>query len=1273
MCGIVCFLGHTRGPVKVLEALHLLEYRAPDSSGVAMLAGTAGELRVRRCVGSPSHLVAALAADPLFPVSEAKPDEVARLLSRQVIDVNATDLRDCSHAAGWTVDDLYRRDGLSIGIGDRGTQSPPPSPEHAEGLSAAMRRALDATKLLDGPLPDFDTDPARHAFRLLAAHVASRAAWDKACRAELDDALFQKVPAGAYTDWQAAWDEEMAVNVPGHAFAAAARYFQRAFPGLAEHLRPDDWGRVGGLTAGAMAQVVVGHGRWAMVGAVTRDNAHPLVDRSRFRAVAENGSHHVPLMLGLRAEQAAWWHARGVPQEEAAHRSDNTTEVVVYEWERAWHQLSDLELSAAEQGFRRRLEAHAINNPEEQALRIALRRMTVGNAHACAFYSRYRPGVLYVSSHRKPVAIAVRRGGDAEAIDSEIMVASDVNAALMLWAGSEVDAAALRPALRQARASNCSGVTLAPEQFEADLVFLDANLHGGTELLACIALRVEDGRIRPDIRVTRYDGEPVAVGKPPGRPLRLDPAMVGRGRHPTYTEHHIAEIPSVLDRLIDAYVADGRVDLMGHVSGNRLRSPGLNTGELRQRYGPQLRRLRRLWLVGEGSSWRDALAAAPLFRTLLPVAVSVVRPVELLNLGGSVDPDHDLAVEVSWSGTTDSLLKVDGWLADLGVLRLGITGRPQSDLARRTLSSAGALDVRTGVEVSVATVKGYHAILTTLDLLALQLADVIGPPGGAVSDGVAHLARELTAEVTTTIPHHVAALVADAERRRLIRTVARRFAQFNKVAVVGASPVDAEGELKIEELAQIVAVALPFDAESVHPMIQRTAAVHHDRERILFVVNATAPRWHAPADALLTSLDELGVSSIVHTTPHAYLAAWQNLSSAEVFVSPQVAEALQPLLDVLFYFELAVALAYARGLSPADIDRPRNLAKSVTTTGAERRQNVEARREFQTISLEDFAAQPADTAGYESMSTSGLSTVLERSVADAAQPPGTQLAITGQSFVEVETHSEAAADAVTAASAVWQDLLDIDLSLVRAGASPAAGPFTLRLLQPGAAPAVADARSITLPPGLTGVESELTATVFLAALAVRLAGAHGVDTTTWQKAVSRLPALVAGLHAEGYLRDVVREILAPYVAAGYDKLQIIGGGQDHAGARSIARTIRTAGFMAEALYTDSAWHGPLATVGGSDPEHDTLIVVLATDPLFQAAALVDTQVYRTRRAAVILVVPEGNQDSPAVRGVDPSAVLPVGPVPRVFLPLVHAVLGEVCADELSRLWNRREG
>ena len=331
MCGIVCFFGQAEGVQRVLEALHLLEYRAPDSAGVAALTGVDGRLSTRRAVGFTRQLVKAMAAHPLYETKPAGNQAILELLRRQQMADDPMVLRDCSPAAGYTWRDLYNSAGLLVGFGDQGSAEISASEDLADRVSAQLYRTLQASGVLSSP--DYDQDAVRHAFRLVSAHVGSQVGYDQDCREMLDNALLARLPGGPYSGWLEAWREEAAANIPGHAFAVAVRYFQETFPGLAEQLADVEWERVGGLTARAMAQVVLGHGRWAMVGAVTEANTHPILDRSRSRAVCENGSHNAAAMLRLRAEQAAWWRARGVAEDEPVHRTENTTEVISYEWE----------------------------------------------------------------------------------------------------------------------------------------------------------------------------------------------------------------------------------------------------------------------------------------------------------------------------------------------------------------------------------------------------------------------------------------------------------------------------------------------------------------------------------------------------------------------------------------------------------------------------------------------------------------------------------------------------------------------------------------------------------------------------------------------------------------------------------------------------------------------------------------------------------------------------------------------------------------------------
>ncbi|MEJ2750720.1 MAG: SIS domain-containing protein, partial [Anaerolineae bacterium] len=429
------------------------------------------------------------------------------------------------------------------------------------------------------------------------------------------------------------------------------------------------------------------------------------------------------------------------------------------------------------------------------------------------------------------------------------------------------------------------------DQFRVDVIYLDGDVYQGEELLARISRWEKNVRDRPNITVTRYDGTPVAVAP---QSIRLNPAMVGKRGYDTYTESHIAEIPDVMDAIVQAYVQDGQLNLGSIWEEDELMWPGLNCIVLRSHFGTHLEQLNRLLLIGEGSSWRDAQAAAPLFRELFPnVVVNVYRPIQVLNLGEAIDPAHDLALEISWSGTTDSLLKVDRWLAQMGVKRVAITGRTQSDLGRRAARSGGVLNVHTGVEVSVATVKGYEAILMTLHLLALQLAEMHVQVRETIY-------APLLNELLYVVPQHVRAAINDAARSRFIRQIADRCRDFNKVAVVGDSPVDIEAELKVEELAQIVARTSDFHDADLRALIERSALVKDDRQRTLFIINATTPGARWEAQFIINYLRELGVFCLIHTTPHDRLADWQKLANTAVFVSPQVSDALQPLVDAHF-------------------------------------------------------------------------------------------------------------------------------------------------------------------------------------------------------------------------------------------------------------------------------------------------------------------------------------------------------------------------------------
>ena len=257
MCGIICYFGQTQGVIHILEALRLLEYRAPDSSGLAVITEE-GAYSVRRSVGTAHQLIAELAHKPVYP-NEKSNLEIKDLFAKQNLDIALSELRNCSCEQGYTLEDIYNSRALKIGVGDRGARGFDCTDVTQHKFSSQMECTIEETGAL--PSPDFDQDPVRHAFRLVGAHIASRADPNPELMNTLTCALQKRIPEGNYESWRQAWAEEAKLNTPGQAFAVAVRHFQNTFPGLSDQLEDDEWERFGGLTANAMSQIVIGHGR----------------------------------------------------------------------------------------------------------------------------------------------------------------------------------------------------------------------------------------------------------------------------------------------------------------------------------------------------------------------------------------------------------------------------------------------------------------------------------------------------------------------------------------------------------------------------------------------------------------------------------------------------------------------------------------------------------------------------------------------------------------------------------------------------------------------------------------------------------------------------------------------------------------------------------------------------------------------------------------------------------------------------------------------------
>ena len=318
-----------------------------------------------------------------------------------------------------------------------------------------------------------------------------------------------------------------------------------------------------------------------------------------------------------------------------------------------------------------------------------------------------------------------------------------------------------------------------------------------------------------------------------------------------------------------------------------------------------LARVRRLLLVACGTSWHAALAGEYLIESLAGLPVEVECASEMRYRHRPLEKDT-LVVSISQSGeTADTLAAVRGARAQ-GVRALAIVNVAGSTIARE---SDADLQMRAGPEIGVASTKAFEMQVLWLTLLGLAL----GRQRGRLSAGEGRkLARELLA-----IPAKLRTILAQNTR---IKAVAKKYARFEDFLFMGRQfnfPIALEGALKLKEISYIHAEGYP-SAEMKHGPIA--------------LVSSEFPSvFVAPRDAMyeknMSNIEEIkarrGPIIAVATAGDDEIAC----KADDVIYIPPTLDCLQPLLTAVPLQLLAYHIAVLRG---CDVDKPRNLAKSVT-------------------------------------------------------------------------------------------------------------------------------------------------------------------------------------------------------------------------------------------------------------------------------------------------------------------------------------------------------
>jgi len=370
--------------------------------------------------------------------------------------------------------------------------------------------------------------------------------------------------------------------------------------------------------------------------------------------------------------------------------------------------------------------------------------------------------------------------------------------------------------------------------------------------------------------------------------INVDIRELDLGGFPNFMLKEIFSQPQVLR---DALA--GRVDFV---------SKEFCFGGLNQ-YWPQIKSAETLVIIACGTSWYAGLLGKYWLEKMAGISVKVEYASEFQ--AATIKPGS-LVLGISQSGTTADTLVALRAAKEQGAIILGICNVVGSTMSR--LTDAG-IYTRAGVENGVASTKAFTAQVLALLLLALKLA----------KDKKTILESELEEIIhqLETLPQIMERVLADSS---LIEVLAGKFKDSTNCLYLGRGynfPIALEGALKLKELSYIHAEGMPA-GESKHGPLALIDA------NMPVVVIATQGESYGKTINNLAEIKARGGKVIVLANPADEEAT---KLADELIIVPQVHEVLSPLLNVIPLQLLAYHLAFLRG---CDVDRPRNLAKSVT-------------------------------------------------------------------------------------------------------------------------------------------------------------------------------------------------------------------------------------------------------------------------------------------------------------------------------------------------------
>ena len=350
----------------------------------------------------------------------------------------------------------------------------------------------------------------------------------------------------------------------------------------------------------------------------------------------------------------------------------------------------------------------------------------------------------------------------------------------------------------------------------------------------------------------------------------------------------IHEQPKVVGDTLNSVLKDGQFDLS---------SVGLSEEEIKD--------ISQIYIVACGSAYHVGIAAQYVIEDLAKIPVRVELGSEFRYRNPLLDP-KGLVIVISQSGETADSLAALRESKEKGIRTMAIVNVVGSSIAREADSVFYTL---AGPEIAVATTKAYSTQLMATYILALQFAKV----RGEISD---ETYKNMIAELQT-IPDKIAKILEDKER---IQWFASKQANAHDVFFVGRGidyGICMEGSLKMKEISYIHS-----EAYAAGELKHGTISLIEDD--ILVVGVLTQPDLYEKTISNMVECRSRGAYLMGLTTFGQY-----NIEDSTDFavyipkIDPHFATSLAVIpLQLLGYY-----ISVAKGL---DVDKPRNLAKSVT-------------------------------------------------------------------------------------------------------------------------------------------------------------------------------------------------------------------------------------------------------------------------------------------------------------------------------------------------------